>query len=259
MPPGLFIVLIVIGAAVALLFTGIRTAARALKKWLESPDEVYLPPASEIGLDCAILRFPSDFVPTVAASEVPLWQRYRYQEVGDQLLALNDELAIMMMMVSLLDLWQSGKVEISVTPPQKEDDGDGEAEIWMKQTGELPLSPLGRCWAASFKMATQPLWVFRKERSSAPLEDVVEFALREAKRSLGWKRARRSHSENLVLYVQEFVAKRNVPVTERDRARQLLNTVKTQHPDLYQNLEKGLRSALEAIKRIEPDRDPLSF
>ncbi|MCS7223401.1 MAG: hypothetical protein NZ959_02405 [Armatimonadetes bacterium] len=261
MPPGLLLVILFLAAAGVGVFFAVRTGLALFHKWLDSPDDLIVPPASEIGPDCVVLRFADEFVPTVPASEVPPWQRFRYHDIRNDLLVPNDELAMAILKVSLLDLVQAGKIEITVK--ESSETGDplkgSDKELWLRQAGDLPLTPLGRCWSLSFKMTTRSLWLFRPERSSVPLDDLVEFAIREAKRSLGWRKAKRSASENLILYVQEFLAKRNVPESERERVKRLLSSFKEEKPELEEALSRGIKNALDSLKRIEPDRDPLSF
>lgn len=261
MPPGVILVvfwLIVFALGVtALLVLGFRQ----FSQWLNAPDEPTLPPPEKLGAECIVLRFAEEFVETVPKNEVPEWRRHRYTEVGDGKLVLTDQLAEAMLFAALAELWQQGMLSFRVTTkePDPFESYSLDKEVLVSMGRMLPLTPLGRSFVIGFKAATKPVWLLREKRNEAVLEDMVEFALREVRRCLGWKRARRNSAENLVRYVQDCSTGQTISREAVDAVKSAIESFRSQSAELAEAVKATISYTLMALRRLEPDRDELGL
>jgi len=261
MPPGVILVafwLVVAALGVtALMVYGFRK----LSRWLNEPDEPILPPPNKLGAECVVLRFADQFVEAVPKSEVPEWRRFRYTEVGEGRLVSTEQLAEAMLFAALAELWRQGLVGFRVSPkePDPFDPYSLDKEVWVSMGQMLPLTPLGRSFAIGFKAATRPVWLLREKRNEAALEDMVEFALREIKRALGWRRARRNSAENLVRYVRDCSSGQTIPQEAVEEVKGAIEAFRSQSSELADAVKATIGYTLMALRRLEPDRDELGF
>ncbi len=261
MPPGIVLVvfwLLVASLGIAALLV---VGYRHFQRWLLAPDEPTLPPPERIGAECVVLKFAEHFVETVPKAEVPEWRRSRYTEVSEGKLALTDRIAEMMLLAALAELWSQGMLNFRVVPkePDPFDPHSLDKEVLVTMGRMLPLTPLGRAFTVGFRAATRPLWLLREKRTEAVLEDMVEFALREIKRCLGWRKATRNSAENLLRYVREFSANISVPEEAVAQLQQTLAELQKHGDGLADALKATISYTLAALRRLEPDRDELGF
>jgi len=87
----------------------------------------------------------------------------------------------------------------------------------------------------------------------------VEFALREVRRSLGWRKAKRNSAENLVRYVKEFLATTQPPSGAVANVKGALEALRAHDEALAEALQATIRYTLLALRRLEPDRDELGL
>lgn len=261
MPPGIALVvfwlLVVTLGIAAVLVVGYRS----LVWWLNAPDEPVVPLPNQSGAECVVLHFAEQFLDTVPKSEIPEWRRYRYTEVAEGKLVLTDELAEMMLLASLAELWQQGLLSFRVVAkdPDPFDPHSLDKEVLVSMGQMLPLTPLGRCFTVGYRIATRPVWLLREKRNEAVLEDLVEFALREVRRSLGWRKAKRNSAENLVRYVKEFLATTQPPSGAVANVKGALEALRAHDEALAEALQATIRYTLLALRRLEPDRDELGL
>lgn len=234
---------------------------RQLNRWLNSPDDPVLPPPNQLGAECIVLKFADQFVETFPKSEIPEWRRHRYTEVSKGKLALTDQLAEMMLFASLAELWYRGFISFRIVPkdPDFFDPQSLDKETWVKMGGTLPLTPLGRSFTVGFKLATRPVWLLREKRDEAVLEDMVEFALREMRRHLGWRKAKRNNAENLIRYVSEFVEGRPTPSDAVESVKNAIAAFQSQNTELAETVKATISYTLSTLRRLEPDRDELGL
>jgi hypothetical protein len=252
-----FWLLVVTGAILLAATYGMRW----LRAWLSTPEEPPLPSPDCLGAECVVWQFADQFVETVPKNQVPEWKRHRYTELTDGKLALTQPLAEAMLLAAIAELWQQGLLQFRLAPktPDPFDPHSLDYEVLVRLSESVPLTPLGRSFRIGYQQATKPVWLLRDAREEAVLEDLVEFSLREVRRCLGWRRARRSSAENLVRYVAEFA--QTHPATETDLARlkETLNALQTHDPQLAQALKNALGYTLLALQRLEPSRDEWGF
>jgi hypothetical protein len=243
---------ILIAAAVAL-----SAAVRWLQGWLNAPEEPPLPPPNCVGAECVVWQFADRFVDAVPKAEVPEWKRHRYTEINDGKLALTQQLAEAMLLAALADLWQRGCLQLRVQPksPDPFDPHSLDYEVWVKLSDATPLTPLGRSLRVGFRQATRPVWLLREARDEAALEDLVEFALREVRRCLGWRQASRSSAENLVRYIAHFGRQHRADENAVGAVKDAISALRSRDPHLAQALQNALGYTLLALRRLEPDRD----
>lgn len=234
---------------------------RQLSRWLNAPDEPILPPPDKIGAECVVLRFADQFVETVPKSEVPEWRRHRYTEVSDGKLVLTEQLAEAMLFAALAELWQQGLISFRVVPkePDPFDAYSLDKEVLVSMGQMLPLTPLGRSFSVGFKAATKPVWILREKRNEAVLEDMVEFSLREIRRCLGWRKAKRNSAENLVRYVQDCSAGQTISHETVDAVKNAIEAFRSQSVELAEAVRATIGYTLMALRRLEPDRDELGL
>jgi hypothetical protein len=261
MPLGIVLVvfwLLVISLGITAL---IVVGYRQLNRWLNAPDEPVLPPPNQLGAECVVLKFAEQFVETFPKSEIPEWRRHRYTEVAEGKLALTDQLAEMVIFAALAELWQQGIVSFRIVPkdPDPFDPNSLDKETWVNIGHVLPLTPLGRSFTVGFKMATKPVWLLRESRNEAALEDMVEFALREVRRCLGWRKAKRNNAENLIRYVSEFTEGQSIPPEAIDSVKEAITAFQSQNAELAETVRATISYTLMALRRLEPDRDELGL
>jgi len=249
----IFWLLVTVGAIVLAATYGMRW----LQAWLSAPEEAPLPPPDRLGAECVVWQFADQFVETVPKNQVPEWKRHRYTELKDGKLALTQPLAEAMLLAAMAELWQQGLLQFRLAPktPDPFDPHSLDYEVLITLSDDVPLTPLGRSFRLGFRQAIKPVWLLRDARQEAVLEDFVEFALREVRRYLGWRRARRSSAENLIRYVADFA--QSHPATETDLARLkgTLQALDSHDPQLSQALKDALRYTLLALQRLEPSHD----
>lgn len=261
MPLGILLVvfwLLVAGLGATAL---IVVAHKFLNQWLNSTDEPVLPPPNQLGAECVVLKFAGQFVETVPKSEVPEWRRHRYIEVGRNELVLMEKLAEEMLFAALAELWHKGMVSFRVAPkePDPFDPYSLDKETWVGMGQGLPLTPLGRSFSIGFKAATKPVWLLREKRNEAVLEDMIEFALREVKRRLGWRKAKRNNAENLIRYVQECMAGQQIPSDAVSEVKNAIAALRAHDTELAETIKATINYTLAALRRLEPDRDELGL
>jgi len=261
MPPGVILVvfwLIVTALGVTVLMV---YGFRQFSRWLNAPDEPTLPPPNKLGAECVVLRFAEEFVETVPKNEVPEWRRHRYTEVSDGKLVLTEQLAEAMLFAALAELWRQGMVNFRVVPkePDPFDPYSLDKEVLVSMGQMLPLTPLGRSFALGFKAATKPVWFLREQRNEAVLEDMVEFALREVRRCLGWRKAKRNNAENLVRYVQDCSEGQTISRESVDAVKSAIDSLRSQSAELAEAVKATISYTLMALRRLEPDRDELGL
>jgi hypothetical protein len=108
-------------------------------------------------------------------------------------------------------------------------------------------------------MATKPVWLLREGRNEAALEDMVEFALREVRRCLGWRKAKRNSAENLIRYVSEFTEGQSIPPEAIDSVKEAITAFQSQNAELAETVRATISYTLMALRRLEPDRDELGL
>ncbi len=257
MPLGIVFVIFWLLVVVGVIALALTYGTRWLLTWLSTPEEAPLPPPDRLGAECIVWQFADQFVETVPKNQVPEWKRHRYTELKDGRLTLTQPLAEAMLMAAIAELWQQGLMQLRVAhkAPDPFDPHSLDYEVLVTLSDGVPLTPLGRSFRVGFQQAIKPVWLLRNARQEAVLEDLVEFALREVRRSLGWRRARRSSAENLVRYVAEFA--QTYPATETDLARlkETMNAFQSHDPQLAQALRGALGYTLLALQRLEPSRD----
>ncbi len=261
MPPGVilvvfWLVLIALGLTVLMVY-----GLRQFNRWLNAPDEPTLPPPEKWGAECVVLRFAEEFVETLPKGEVPEWQRHKYTEVGDGKLVLNEQLAETMLLSALAEFWQQGLVSFRIEPkePDPFDPNSLDKVIWVRMVQTLPLTPLGRSFNVGFKSAIKPIWILREKRNEAALEDMIEFALREIRRCLGWRRAKRNNAENLVRYVQDCSSVQNIPREAVEATKSTIDSFHSQSSELANAVKATIGYTLMALRRLEPDQDGLGL
>ncbi len=261
MPLGIVLVIFWLLVAALGIATLLVVGYRYFHQWLNAPDEPALPLPDRIGAECVVLRFAEQFVDAVAKSEVPEWRRHRYEEVGDGKLALIEDLAEAMLLAALVELRQQGMLNFRVVPkdPDPFDPQSLDKEVLVSMGQMLPLTPLGRSFMVGFRAATRPIWLLREQRTEAVLEDLIEFALREVRRCLGWRKATRSSAENLLRYVREFSANAIIPEDALLQVKNTLAAFQEQEKELADALKAALKYILYALRRMEPDRNELGF
>ncbi len=261
MPPGVILVVFWLVVAALGLTALIVFGFRQLSRWLSEPDEPVLPPPDKLGAECVVLKFAEEFVETVPKSEVPEWRRHRYTEVGEGKLALTDHLAEMMLFAALAELWQQGLVSFRVIPkePDPFDPHSLDKEVLVCVGQMLPLTPLGRSFSVGFKAATKPVWLLREKRNEAALEDMVEFSLREVRRCLGWRKAKRNSAENLVRYVQDCSVNLSISREAADAVKGAIDAFRSQNEEMADAVRATIGYTLMALRRLEPDRDELGL
>ncbi|MCX7643070.1 MAG: hypothetical protein N2116_04605 [Armatimonadetes bacterium] len=261
MPPGVILVVFwLIVAAVgmtALIVYGFRQFSR----WLNAPDEPALPPPEKLGAECVVLRFAEEFVETMPRKDVPEWRRHRYTEVSDGKLVLTEQLAEMMIFAALAELWHQGMVSFRVAPKELDpfDPHSLDKEVFVSMGQMLPLTPLGRSFAIGFKAATKPVWLLREKRNEAVLEDMIEFALREVRRCLGWRKAKRNSAENLVRYVRDCSEGQTISRETFEFVKNAIDAFRSQNAELAEAVKATIGYTLMALRRLEPDRDELGL
>lgn len=261
MPLGILLVvfwLLIAGLGVTAL---IVIAYKHLNQWLNSIDEPVLPPPNQLGAECVVLKFAQRFVETVPKSEVPEWRRHRYIEVGENELVLMERLAEEMLFAALAELWHKGMVSFRVAPkePDPFDPYSLDKETWVSMGQGLPLTPLGRSFSIGFEAATKPVWLLREKRNEAVLEDMIEFALREVRRRLGWRKAKRNNAENLISYVQECMAGQPIHSDTVSEVKNAIAALKAYDAELAETIKATISYTLAALRRLEPDRDELGL
>lgn len=257
MAPGLFLVIFwLIVVSVTLFLIG-RWGWRQFQRWLNEPEEPLPPPPEMTGAECIVLQFPEAFMEAVPKAEVPEWRRNRYTEVHGGKLIFTQKLAEAMILAALVELWHKGLLQFRVAPkdPDPFDPLSLNFEVFVRRPQPLPLTPLGRCLEVGFRQATRPLWFFRPARSEAVLEDLIEFALREVRRCLGWRKARRDGAENLILYVREFLAMKPPSPEKVTAVKKTLASLRDHDERLEEALKATVTYTLTALRRLEPDRD----
>ena len=261
MPPGVILVvfwLIVVALGItALLVWGVRQ----FNKWLNAPDEPTLPSPEKLGAESVVLKFAEEFVETVPKNEVPEWRRFRYTEVSDGRLVLTEQLAETMLFAALAELWKQGTLSFRVVPkePDPFDAASLDKEVLVSMGQMLPLTPLGRSFTFGFKAATKPIWLLREKRNEAVLEDMVEFALREVRRCLGWRKAKRNSAENLIRYVRDCSEGQSISPETVETVKDAINAFRSQNAELADAVKATISYTLMALRRLEPDRDELGL
>jgi hypothetical protein len=167
----------------------------------------------------------------------------------------------MMIFAALAELCQQGIVSFRIVPkdPDPFDPQSLDKETWVNMGQMLPLTPLGRSFTVGFKMATKPVWLLRESRNEAALEDMVEFALREVRRCLGWRKAKRNSAENLIRYVSEFTEGQSIPPEAIDSVKEAITAFQSQNAELAETVRATISYTLMALRRLEPDRDELGL
>lgn len=261
MAPGIVLVVLWLLVAATALTTAVVLGYRWLQRWLNAPDEPPLPPPDRLGAECVVLKFADQFVDAVPKSEVPEWQRQRYTEVADGRLVLTQPLAEAMLLAALVELWQQGMLQFRVASknPDPFDPNSLDYEVLVSMGQMLPLTLLGRSFTIGFREATKPIWLLREKRSEAVLEDMVEFALREVRRCLGWRKAKRNSAENLVAYVREFAQAANIPPDAVETVKGAIKALQQQDAVLADAVKNTISYTMTALRRLEPDRDDLGF
>jgi hypothetical protein len=241
----------------ALMVWGVRQ----LNKWLNTPDEPTLPPPEKLGAESVVLKFAEEFVETVPKNEVPEWRRYRYTEVSDGKLVLTEQLAETMLFAALAELWRQGMLSFRVVPkePDPFDPVSLDKEVLVSMRQMLPLTPLGRSFSLGFKAATKSVWLIRDKRDEAVLEDMVEFALREVRRCLGWRKAKRNNAENLIRYVRDCSEGRSISRETVEAVKDAIDAFRSQNAELADAVRATINYTLMALRRLEPDRDELGL
>ncbi len=198
---------------------------------------------------------------TVPKSKVPEWQRYRYTEIADGKLVLTQQLAEAMVLAALAEFWRQGMMGFRIAPknPDPFDPNSLDYEVLVSMGKLLPLTLMGRSLTVGFRQATKPIWLLREKRSEAVLEDLVEFALREVRRCLGWRKAKRNSAENLVKYVQEFTQTSNIPSDAVETVKGAIKALQQQDAALAEAVKKTIGYTMTALRRLEPDRDEWGF
>lgn len=234
---------------------------RHFSQWLNEPDEPTLPPPNKLGAECVVLRFAEEFVETVPKDKVPEWRRRRYTEVGDGNLVLTEQLAEMMLFAALAELWKQGLLSFRVVQkePDPFDPYSLDKEVLVSMGQMLPLTPLGRSFLFGFRAATKPVWLLREKRNEAVLEDMIEFALRDVKRYLGWRKARRDNAENLVNYVRDCSEGQTIHHEAVEAVKVAINAFCSQSAELADAVKATISYTLMALRRLEPDRDELGL
>ncbi|MCS7265764.1 MAG: hypothetical protein NZ805_13130 [Armatimonadetes bacterium] len=261
MPPGVVLVvfwLIVAGLGItALIVFGVRQ----LNRWLNTPDEPSFPLPDKLGAECVVLKFAHEFIETVPKKDVPEWRRHKYIEIVDDKLVLKEHLAEIMIFAALAELWQQGLLNFRVAPkePDPFDPHSLDKEVFVSMGQMLPLTPLGRSFAIGFKAATRPVWLLREKRNEAVLEDMIEFALREVRRCLGWRKAKRNSAENLVRYVQDCFASQTISSETVETVKKAIDAFRSQSAELAEAVKATIGYTLMALRRLEPDRDELGL
>ncbi|MFA0779879.1 MAG: hypothetical protein RJAPGHWK_001386 [Candidatus Fervidibacter sp.] len=257
MPLGIVLVIFWLLVTVGAIVLAATYGMRWLQAWLSAPEEAPLPPPDRLGAECVVWQFADQFVETVPKNQVPEWKRHRYTELKDGKLALTQPLAETMLLAAMAELWRQGLLQFRLAPktPDPFDPHSLDYEVLITLSDDVPLTPLGRSFRLGFQQAIKPVWLLRDARQEAVLEDFVEFALREVRRCLGWRRARRSSAENLVLYVAEFAQAHPATETDLVRLKETLAALHCHEPQLSQALKDALRYTLLALQRLEPSRD----
>lgn len=261
MAPGIVLVILWLFIAAMVLAVVIALSYRWLRRWLSEPDEPSLPPPEAVGAESVVLHYAEQFVDTVQKSEIPEWKRHRYTEVTEGKLVPTQQLAEAVLVVALVDLWHQGFLNFRIVPkaPDPFDTQSLDREVLVVMGKMLPMTPLGRIFAVGFRDATKPIWLLREARKEAPLEDMIEFALREIRRQLGWRKAKRNSSENLIVYVREVSQTQTVSSDEVAEVKSAITALQEQDASLAEAVKTTVAYTLTALRRLEPDRDEMPF
>lgn len=261
MPLGIIFVVFWLMVA-TLIFTAIVIYGfRYFNRWLNTPDEPTLPQPEKFGAECVVLKFAEEFIETITKSDVPEWKRRKYTEIGEGKLVSTEQLAEMMLFASLAELWQQGVLNFRVVSkePDPFDPHSLDKEVLVSMGKMLPLTPLGRSFALGFNAATKPIWLLREKRSEAILEDMIEFALREVRRCLGWRKAKRNNAENLVKYVHDYFSSQSISTEAIKAVKRAIDAFRSQNPELADAVKATINYTLISLRRLEPDRDDLGL
>jgi hypothetical protein len=284
---GVVLVIICLVAVIVAFYVVIRSLMQAFNEWWSKPVEpaLQLPLPSVTGPECLVLAFADMFIEPVQSPPEHL-KAYFSLVPSSGVHVPNKQLVEEMFFASFVWLSCEGAIEWSVRkrnvdpfspfPPR-------DWELHMRPVRAFPRTPFARNLEVGFRRALKAWFIHKPGDQTAPVEEVIEFALREIRRLTGWTKLTGDAYRDFIQYVQHFLAERGLyevseekglfgrrrimfkPIKERiDELRAQAEQLKAQlmqfvdqEPILTKQLRTSISEGLAAIKQIEPDRNAI--